>query len=180
MVHTDLTDQEAKNLLEQLEAILRLISTYWGRPLHGTIECYVVRDFNDFPPGAMDQRGIEGIKTAEGVTLMSTVPNGKCNLVKSVVYANARPEVVLHEAVHAYCHQTFGHIGPIWYSEGMAEMGHYWKEGDRAVHAGKREILFLREHAPLSLAATLSDSQVTGDSWQNYASRWCALPFPGQ
>ena len=77
------------------------------------------------------------------MTLMRTATAGNHYLAKSVVYASARSEVVRHEAVHAYCHQTFGRIGPVWYSEGMAEMGHYWKEGDSAVRAGRREIEFL-------------------------------------
>ncbi len=93
------------------------------------------------------------------------------------MYASARLEVVQHEAVHAYCYQTFGRIGPVWYSEGMAEMGHFWKEGDAAVRAEHREIKFLHENPPQSLAATLSPTQVTGDCWQNYASRWALCHF---
>jgi hypothetical protein len=177
VIHTDLTEEEAKTLLERMETLLRQLSNYWGRPMKGTIECFVVRDFNNFPPETVDSRGMDGIKTAEGVTLMSTMPNGKCNTVKSFIYSNARPEVVLHELVHAYCHQTFGHIGPIWYNEGMAEMGHYWKDGDHSVHVEPREIEFLRDNPPISLAATLSSTQVTGDSWQNYASRWSLCHF---
>jgi hypothetical protein len=145
--------------------------------MQGTIECYVVRDFDNFPPAAMDSRGISGIKTAGGTTLMCTVPAGRGYLTKSVVYASDRPEVVRHEAIHAYCHQSFGCIGPVWYSEGMAEMGHYWKQGDSAVHAGRREIEFFHDNPPKSLAETLSRSQVTGDSWQNYASRWALCHF---
>ena len=64
--------------------------------------------------------------TAGGMTLMEVNTEGKRKSAKAVVYACGRPEVVQHEAVHAYCHQTFGRIGPVWYSEGMAEMGHYW------------------------------------------------------
>ncbi len=177
LLHTDLSDREANDLIEELEVMLRQISSYWGRPMQGTIECYVVRDFDNFPPAAMDAAGISGIKTAGGVTLMRTATAGNRFLAKSVVYASARSEVVRHESVHAYCHQTFGRIGPVWYSEGMAEMGHYWKEGDTAVRVGQREIRFLHENPPKSLAATLSLSQVSGDSWQNYASRWALCHF---
>ncbi|MGA2256377.1 MAG: hypothetical protein ABSG53_17140 [Thermoguttaceae bacterium] len=157
--------------------MLHQMSTYWGRPLQGTIECYVIRDFDNFTLAAMEARGIRGIRTAGGMTLMRTVAVGNRCLPKSVVYASARPVVVRHEAVHAYCHQTFGHIGPIWYSEGMAEMGHYWKEGDFTVRVDQREVEFLRQNPPKSLANTLSRLQVTGDSWQNYASRWALCHF---
>ncbi len=177
LVHTDLCDREANNLVAELETMLRQVSGYWGRPLRGMIECYVVRDFADFPLDAMEPEGISGIKTAGGYTLMRTATAGECYLAKSVVYASARTEVVRHEAVHAYCHQTFGRVGPVWYSEGMAEMGHYWKEGDSAVRVAHREVRFLRQNPPKSLAATLSLSQVSGDSWQNYASRWALCHF---
>ena len=133
LIHTDLSQREADELVERLEVMLREISAYWGRPMQGTIECYVVRDFASFPQDAMHPVGICGIRSAGGMTLMCTAVAGYAYLAKSVVYAGARPEVVRHEAVHAYCHQTFGRIGPVWYSEGMAEMGHYWKEGDSAV-----------------------------------------------
>ena len=168
LVHTDLSDRDAKDLVDELEAMLRQISTYWDRPMQGTIECYVIRDFDNFSLAAMDSAGISGIKTAGGVTLMGATAAGKGCRARSVVYASARPEVVRHEAVHAYCHQSFGRVGPIWYSEGMAEMGHYWKDGDAAVRAGQREVRFLRENPPKSLAQTLSLAQVSGDSWQNY------------
>jgi hypothetical protein len=93
------------------------------------------------------------------------------------VYADGRPEVVLHEVVHAYCHHSFGHIGPVWYAEGMAEMGHYWVEGDATVRADDREIGFLRGNPTITLAATLSPQQVSGDGWKNYASRWSLCHF---
>jgi hypothetical protein len=177
LLHTDLSEREAKELVEQLETMLRRVIAYWGRPVQGKIECYVIRDFNNFPSCGTNTLGIGGIKTAGGATLMDTALVGKCCRPKSIVYANARSEVVRHEAIHAYCHQTFGRIGPVWYSEGMAEMGHYWEQGDTAVHAGHREIEFLRANLPKSHDETISGPQVTGDSWQNYASRWALCYF---
>lgn len=177
LVHTDLSTAEADKLVERLEFMLRIVSDYWGRPMRGVIECYVVRDLSAFPQAGMDPMGISAIRSPGGVTLVRTETNGKRFLTKSVVYANDRPEVAQHEAVHAYCHSTFGRTGPVWYSEGMAEMGHYWAEGDTAVCADPREIRYLREHAPKSLADTLSPLQISGDSWQNYAARWALCHF---
>jgi hypothetical protein len=177
LLHTDLADREAGELVQRLETMLRQISTYWGRPMQGIIECYVVRDFRHFPLDAMDARGIAGIKSAGGVTLLCAAAAGSTGPARPVIYATARPEVVMHEAVHAYCQHAFGRVGPVWYSEGMAEMGHYWQDGDIAVRAGPREIRFLRENLPSTLAGTLSPLQVSGDSWQNYAARWALCHF---
>ena len=177
LIHTDLSPDEADDFVERLEAMLGQISTYWGQPMRGVIECYVIRNLDKFPVAAIAPAGVRGVKTVGGVTLMQVHREGKRQVAKSVVYASARLEVVQHEVVHAYCHQTFGRIGPVWYSEGMAEMGHYWKEGDTAVHADPREIEFLRNNPPKSLAEPLSPAQVTGDCWQNYASRWALCHF---
>jgi hypothetical protein len=125
----------------------------------------------------MDKIGIHAIRTVGGMNVMRTAMDGRRYLAKSVVYADHRPEVIQHEVVHAYCHQTFGRIGPVWYSEGMAEMGHYWLEGSTAVHADAREIDYLRVSPPKTLAETLSPQQASGDSWQNYASRWAFCHF---
>lgn len=177
LVHTDLPAGEANERVERLEAMLRFVSAYWGRPMQGVIECYVVRDLDTFPVAAMSPSGIAAIRTHGGVTLMRTATDGRHYLAKSVVYANDRPEVVQHEAVHAYCHHTFGRAGPVWYSEGMAEIGHYWAEEDSAVRADLRETRYLRAHPPKSLDETLSPGQLSGDSWQSYASRWALCHF---
>ena len=38
LVHTDLPPREAKQLLQRLETMLRLISAYWGRPSGRIVE----------------------------------------------------------------------------------------------------------------------------------------------
>jgi hypothetical protein len=177
LIHTDLSSHEADEVAERLEAVLGHISKYWGQPLRGVIECNVISDLGEFPAAGTAPEGVRGVKTCGGVTLMYFRREGRRQVGKSVVYSAARLEVVQHEAVHAYCHQTFGRLGPIWYSEGMAEMAHYWEEGDSAVHADLREIDFLHTSPPNSLATVVSLGQVTGDCWQNYASRWALCHF---
>ena len=51
LLHTDLNDSDAKDLLERLETMLELISAYWARPNQKMIECYVVKDLKNWPPG---------------------------------------------------------------------------------------------------------------------------------
>jgi hypothetical protein len=177
LIHTDLPSDETDALVERLEALLRHVTRYWGQPMRTTIECYVILDPGVFPAATIASVGGRGVKTAGGVTLMNVNKEDGRRVAKSVVYAAARLEVAQHETVHAYCHQTFGRVGPVWYSEGMAEIGRFWNRGDAALHAEPREIEFLRNNPPKSLADTLSPSQVTGDSWQNYASRWALCHF---
>ena len=177
LIHTDLPPDEANRLAERLETLLRHISSYWGRPLQGVIECYVVRDLDTFPVAGMDPRGVLAIRDTGGMNVIRSAPDGARSRVTPTVYADGRPEVVQHEVVHAYCHHVFGRTGPVWYAEGMAEMGHYWAEGDTVVHADAREIAFLRAHPPKTLTEALSPHQVSGDSWENYAARWALCHF---
>jgi len=177
LLHTDLSPCESDVLVERLETMLKIVSNYWARPMRGVLECHVVRNLDDYPMECMAPLGIRKVKMAGGATLMQMSFEGNRRVLKSVVVASTRPEVVYHEAIHAYCFQTFGHIGPVWYSEGMAEMGHYWKEGDVSVRADPREIEFLRAWQPKSIAELVAAKQVSGDSWQNYAKRWSLCHF---
>ena len=185
VVHTDLKSKEAHELLNRLEVMLSLISKYWGQPPAGTIECYVVKDLAAWPDGSIPLEGLEKIRQSAGITTVETLSRGlKVVSAKATVFAKygAHPladgagdrGTPQHEAVHAYCGQAFGRTGPLWYAEGMAEMGRYWRQGDVSVHCDSIVVDYLKMSAPKSLAEIVSDRSAsrTGDSWQNYAWRW--------
>jgi hypothetical protein len=171
LLHTDLPPKEAQELLKRLETMLGLISKYWGRAPVGIIECYVVKDLNKWSEQVLEP-GIDSIRGRAGVTQTEVMSMGQAFRAKATVYAIADRGTPLHEAVHAYCGQAFGRVGPTWYSEGMAEMGHYWKENDLSVNASDYVITYLRSEEPKPLLEIVRSDQVTGDSWQNYAWRW--------
>lgn len=172
LVHTDLSPADAQDLLDRLETMLSLISAYWARPCVGIIECYVVEDLSKWPTGAIPEEGLAHIQAGAGVTSISTLSSGVLSVSRSVVYAVADRGTPQHEAVHAYCGQTFGTTGPVWYSEGMAEMGQYWRKDDKSVHAHDAVIEYLRSTPPKSMNEIVNGKEFTGDSWQNYAWRW--------
>ncbi len=175
LVHTDLPEVEANDLLKRLENMLALISKYWGRPNKQTIEMFVVRDLEVWPPDSLDPVGREMVQQKAGITMTSGSVNrqtGKLLAAKSRVFAIADRGVPQHEAVHAYCHQMFGHAGPTWYAEGMAEMGHCWREGESRVHCLPIVVKYLRGSEPKPLLAIVNSRDQTGDSWQNYTWRW--------
>lgn len=172
IVHTDLSPDDAKELLDRLETMLSLISAYWQRPCTGMIECYVVKELANWPDGRIPAEGLGHIKAGAGVTLTTTLSSGAAFLSRSVVYAVADRGTPQHEAVHAYCGQTFGTAGPVWYSEGMAEMGQYWRKDDKSVQVHDVVLDYLRGSPPKSLNEIVNGEEFTGDSWQNYAWRW--------
>ncbi|MCY2963613.1 MAG: hypothetical protein NT069_08190 [Planctomycetota bacterium] len=171
-LHTDMTREEAVDLLERLEKMLGLISKYWGKPAVGVIDMYVVKDLSKWPAGSLNPEGLAHIEAGAGVTLGKTMTRGDEFISKATVYAVADRGTPQHEAVHAYCVHAFGRVGPVWYAEGMAEMGQYWRGDDRAVHAHRGVCEYLRRATPMSLNEIVNGTQKTGDSWQNYAWRW--------
>lgn len=173
VVHTDLDDSEAKDLLERLETMLGLISTYWQRPLGDVIPCYVVKDLKSWPTGSLpDDYGRAKIAEGAGVTVSRVLSAGDRFVADATVYAVADRGTPQHEAVHAYCAKVFGTTGPVWYSEGMAELGQYWRKNDNSVKVHDVVVRYLRSSEPKSLNGIVNNREATGDSWQNYAWRW--------
>ncbi len=168
MLHTDISDRSAKILLDKLETMIALVSQYYGRLPARIIECYVVRDLGNWPQGTIPPEAVAKISGPAGITL--SISLGR--LTRSVVYACDKHGVVQHEAIHAYCAQTFGSTGPTWYSEGMAEMGQYWKKDQPAVEVDPVVIDYLKKAPPKSMLDIVAAGQITGDSWRAYAWRW--------
>lgn len=178
LLHTDLPAKEAQELLGRLETMLTIIATYWGRPPDGVIELYVVKDLAAWPQAALDGEGRAKIAEGAGVTITQTLRSveatGRSRKIaaKAVVFAAADVGTPQHEAVHAYCGQTFGATGPVWYAEGMAEMGQYWRKNERGVVCHPEVVRYLKSSETKRLQEILDPRQFTGDSWQNYAWRW--------
>jgi hypothetical protein len=122
-LYTDLSPTDANALLARLEATLQKLSEYWRRPLRGTIQCFVAEN-----PDAWHDRELPHpmarilIGRVGGAAISHQVGTGAQTQVKIMVFAAARPGVAEHEVVHAYCGQTFGTNGPLWYREGMAQL----------------------------------------------------------
>ena len=174
ILHTDISDREAKMLLDRLEEMLGFVSRYYGRPQSGVVECYVVADMKQWPPTFFTEEVKQKIANKEGLTQsISAVSSLGGRRSKSTVFTGNLPGVVQHEAVHAYCNLTFGSSGPTWYSEGMAEMGQYWKESQREVDVDPRVIKYIRRSkSPKELKEIVRPGQITGDAWEAYAWRW--------
>ncbi len=176
LLHSDMAPKDAKRLLARLETIQGLIARYWGRPPAGVIECFVVADLNHWPAGSLHPAGLEKIRSGGGITLTATRTLGGQKVeARATVYAVARDGVAQHESVHAYCGQTFGAGGPLWYAEGMAEMGHFWQPDDTSVKIDPHVLDYLRHAEPQSLdeiVNTNSALNMATDSWRNYAWRW--------
>ncbi|MEZ6064562.1 MAG: hypothetical protein R3B90_02380 [Planctomycetaceae bacterium] len=181
---TDLSEEDAEALLVRLETMIKLVSGYWGRRLTKTIDMYVAEDISKWPADVLAQmspRGISQIEGRAGVTeaVVQSIGGRPVNS-EAVVYAVADHGTPQHEAVHAYCSLTFGETGPVWYSEGMAEVGQYWKEGDKSVSAPDIVIEYLTQSEPKSLNDIVNNPlETTGDSWQNYAWRWALCHLLG-
>ncbi|HEV7279236.1 MAG TPA: hypothetical protein VGN57_03405 [Pirellulaceae bacterium] len=169
LLHTDLSDRESQILLAKLERMVRLVSGYFGKPPAQPIECYVVRDLSQWPVEEMDPFGVQQIADGAGVTRSARLGQQRM----AIVYSCDDHGTVQHEAMHAYCSLTYGSTGPTWLSEGVAELGNYWKEGRLDVQVDPVVIAYLQGVQPKKkLLEIVAPGQATGDSWQNYSWRW--------
>ena len=184
-VMTDLPAEEAQELLGRLETMLKLVSSYFGRPNTHPIEMFVFDEFDRWQEGQLEQlapQGLAMVRSGGGLTITMTrrTTSGRTIAAHSVVYAGADHGTPQHEAVHAYCGHAFGRTGPVWYSEGMAEVGNYWRENDKSVNADPRVVEYLKSQDPRPLDEIVNNPlETTGDSWQNYAWRWALCHLLG-
>ena len=178
LLRTDLPADDAKQLLERLEKMLGLVAKYYSKPNSQTIEMNVIQNKNNWLTGSIPDVALNSILNEAGITLSATVSQQndlgekQITAAKSIVWAVSTRGVPQHEAVHAYCHQNFGRVGPTWYAEGMAELGQYWTDKSDGIRIHDEVMQYLRTSEPKSLAEITAPGQKTGDSWKNYAWRW--------
>ena len=195
-LHTDISELQAKVLLVKLETMHRLIWRYFGTQPKEAIECYIVEDFENWVgdtsinstaraaiekgsgltisggAGLLSVRnGVNGNNRRNGFTNRSRSRGGG-SYPRATVYSCSDHSIVQHEAVHAFCMMAFGSTGPTWYSEGMAEMGNYWRDKDVSVNIDPVVIDYLTSAPRKSMVEIVNEEQITGDSWQAYAWRW--------
>ncbi|MEL7497280.1 MAG: hypothetical protein AAFN77_06685 [Planctomycetota bacterium] len=168
VLRTDLSDRSAQVLLAKLETMFDLVSNYFRARPNGPIQCVVIRDLRQWNLAELNPVGVAKIREPAGVTISRKLGN----ITQAVVYSCDNHGVVQHEAVHAFCYQTFGGTGPVWYSEGMAEMGNYWTPGNLEVDIDPVVINYLTRARPKKMSDIVAAGQITGDSWQAYAWRW--------
>lgn len=169
---TDISDRSAQVLLAKLETMYELVGAYFRAAPDQPILCYVVRDLSQWPEGRLKPEGAQKIAQRAGVTVWRTLRSGGRTKAEAEVYSCPDHGVCQHEAVHAFCALTFGSTGPVWFSEGMAEMGQYWKPDQLAVDINPAVIRYLQNAKPKKMADIVAAGQITGDSWQAYAWRW--------
>ena len=167
IIHTDVSNRSAAVLLDKLERMYNLIGRYFGKRPKQPIECFVVSDLSLFE-GQLPPDGAAKIAEGAGVTMMAKAGG----MPISIVFSCDDHGVVQHEAVHAYCFLAFGECGPIWFAEGMAEMGQYWKPDELGVSIDPVVIDYLMNAKKKKLEDIVAEKQITGDSWQAYAWRW--------
>ena len=184
-LYTDLSEADAKELLVRLETMVHLVSAYFGKPIRKPIRMFVVDNLEDWSNAELSQMhpdGLRSIQTGGGLTVTEVqgIIGGPKIDADAIVYAVSARQTPQHEAVHAYCGITFGSTGPVWYSEGMAEVGKYWADGEKGVNASQYVIDYLRSHPPKPLMEIVNNPlEQTGDSWQNYAWRWALCHLLG-
>jgi hypothetical protein len=167
---TDVSDREWAVIRDKLERMVGLLERYFGRRAGGVVEGFIARDLSGWPAGTLeDPFGVEKIRRGEGVCFNSSLGDKR----RAVLYSCADHGVIQHECVHGFCHLTFGSTGPTWLSEGVAELGNYWRDGDTAVEVPGPVMGYLQNAKPKRRLAEIAVAgRESAGSWQDYAWRW--------
>jgi len=173
LLTTDASERQARVLLDKLEAMFDLIAKYFGKQPSDPVQLYVVNDLAKWNTSTLDARAVKKIRLGEGTTLYARVGRNQ----QALVFSADNHDVVQHEAVHGFCYLAFQGTGPLWYAEGMAEMGQYWQNDDSAVSANPAVIGYLRSRAAQPLNTIINATVIEGETWKAYAWRWALCHF---
>ena len=166
---TDVSDRQAKIILDKLETMVGLLERYFGRRQRGVIEGYIVHDLAAWPEGVLTEPlGIEKIKEPAGICFTTALgPHAR-----AVLYACDDPGIIQHECTHGFCHLTFGGAGPLWLAEGLAEVGRWWREKEKGVNVAPVILAHLHAADRPTLAAITAPNQPPSNDWRDYTWRY--------
>lgn len=181
VVFTDLRDAEASQMMANLERALRVVSRYWARRLEGQIECYLVKDLDRWPRGALPHPAARVLlRRVGGGTQSHAMREGSRSRKRARIFCRTSPGIAEHEVAHAYCTQVFGTCGPDWYSEGMAQLASFHQAGDPAVRSPDKTIDAVRRASRLTVDTVVTDRSFTAPLSATFArlaeSRRAARP----
>lgn len=167
---TDVSDRQAQILLDKLETMVTLLSTYFGRQPTDVVQGFVVRELSQWPDGVLTEpQGIAKIQEGAGICFGATLGQSR----QAIIYCCDDHGVIQHESTHAYCTLAFGSTGPTWLAEGVAEMGQYWKVDELAVDINPHVLQYLQSTSPKrTLTEIAVPGRVPSGGWQDYAWRW--------
>lgn len=167
---TDVSDREWAVIRDKLERMVAALETFLGRRMTGVVEGFVARDLARFPAGLIDDEyGLAKIRRGEGVCMNSSLGRQR----QARLYACGDHGVIQHECVHGICHLAFGSTGPTWLSEGLAELGQYWRADDQTVDLPPPVVAHLQHAEPKRTLLEIAEpGRTASGTWQDYAWRW--------
>ena len=167
---TDISDRQARILLDKLETMATLLTRYFGRGPKYQVEGFIVNDLRVWPEGVLTEpTGVAKIREGAGICFTSSLGNQR----RAKLYACDDQGVIQHECTHGFCSLTFGSTGPTWLAEGIAELGQYWRLGQTAVDINPRVLTYLQQAKPKKKLLDIAvPGNVPAGNWRDYAWRW--------
>lgn len=168
LVHSDLPAGAARQRIVHLEATLVAVSEYWGQPLDGRIECYLVHNPAVWPAESLPYalahvllQRVGGRTDAVRASKHDVRARGRQAPFRARILALTTPGVAEHEVAHAYCCQVFGWSGPDWYKEGMAEVASQHGHRTPEVRCSEAVVARLRRTSTRDLSDVVSGADFT-------------------
>jgi hypothetical protein len=161
-LHTDLAAAPAGQMLDRMEAMLKVAEDHWRGSPKGKICCYLVQSQENWTdsqlPHPLARISVSGVG---GATVSDNVGGPRTRSFGATIYASMTPGVVEHEVIHAYCLQAFGTTGPEWFKEGMAEVMAFRGDGAASVQYPPERLEELRKLSPRSVVQVVCADAMT-------------------
>lgn len=172
---SDISDREAREILDSLERMTGLLERFFGRRQPGVIEGFIVHDLSVWPEGVLvEPLGVAKIREPAGVCFTTTLGPHR----RATLYACDDPGIIRHECTHGFCHLACGGVGPPWLAEGLAELGRWWREREKGVAVDPVVLALLHDpRAERPSIAGIVAPQPRPAEPRDYVWRWALCHF---
>ena len=166
ILHTDISELQAKVLGTKLENMYDAVRRYYRKRPKTPICCKIVANEMSWVAQPLAPQNLLDPPTAGSFQTNSGSTNGNQSIAPTCECDDDH-DTVLRTAFEGYCQLTYGHTGPQWYADGMALMANHWETNNRSVNVPPEMVAFLKSAPPRSLPMVVLDASANSSTTAN-------------
>ena len=169
VLHTDISELQAKVLGTKLEEMYDAVRRYYKKRPKEKVCCKIVANEASWvtqPLAAIDPLAPQ---RPGPLRTNSRSTNGSQPMMPKFECDDDH-DTVLRKAFESYCKSTYGSTGPKWYADGMALVANYWETNNRAVSVPPEFVAFIKSAPPRTLPLLILDASASENTNSNSVS----------
>ena len=167
VLHTDISELQAKVLGMKMETMYDAVRRYYKKTPHKKMCCKIVANETNWvsaplaAPNPLAPQSSRSTTSRTGNSSQPMVPTFECD---------DDHDTVLRNAFEGYCELTYGRTGPQWYHDGMALMANYWEANNRSVNVPPELVAHIKSAPPRTLPMDVLDDTPNSGSSSSFRS----------